>query len=110
MKYSYSTLATQFHNKRMSRQHLRDILIGKTDVDRFDLITLNFYIHAMSDEANNKRRYISFVESTNDILKKCYMGELYVANPYECFLLMCILSDCPMGTYSDVLELSYQRA
>ena len=38
------------------------------------------------------------------------MGEIYLANPYETFLLMCMLSDYPMGTYSDVLELSYRQA
>ena len=110
LKHSCSSLATQFHNKRMSRQHLRDIILGRTDVDRFDLITLNFYIFAVKNEKNNKKRYIDFIESTNSILKNCNMGELYVANPYECFLMMCILSDCPMGTYSDVLELSYKKS
>ena len=35
------------------------------------------------------------------------MGELYVANPYECFILMCILSDDPLGTYADVWEMAY---
>ena len=36
------------------------------------------------------------------------MGPLYIANPYECFLLMCILTDGPLGTYADVWELSCQ--
>lgn len=109
MKYSYSTLSRHFENKRMSRKHIRDILIGKTDVERFDLITLNFYIHAMNGEENKNKRYIDFLNDTNEILRECFMGEIYVANIYECFLMMCILSDYPMGTYSDVLEMSFEN-
>lgn len=108
LKLSKSSLAKHFNNKRMSRKHLNDILSGKTDIDRFDLITLNFFIHAMNEsETNNKRRYINFIDSTNQMLSNCLMGELYVANPYECFLMMCILSDWPMGAYADVLERSF---
>lgn len=110
LKFSNSTLAKHFKNKRMSRKHIRDILTGKTDVDRFDLITLNFFIYAMDESFdNNKKRYMAFVDDTNEMLAECYMGELYITNPYECFLMMCILSDWPMGAYSDVLELSFSE-
>ena len=45
----------------------------------------------------------------NRILERCFLGELYVSNPYECFVLMCILSEEPLSTYADVWELSYQN-
>ncbi len=110
LKYSKSTLSGHLSNKRMSRQHLHDIISEKTDIDRFDLITLCFFIHAMNRDAdNNKTRYINFVDDVNEILASCCMGELYLANPYECFLLMCILSEWPMGAYSDVFEMSYEE-
>lgn len=110
LKFSHSALAKHFNNKRMSRQHIRDILTGKVDVDRFDLITLKFFNIAMDDaEMNNKRRYVRFTEETNKILADCCMGDLYITNPYECFLLMCILSDYPMGAYADVLEKSFDE-
>ena len=50
------------------------------------------------------------MKSTNDILEKCWMGQMYIQNPYECFVLMCMLSDDPLGTYADVWELSYDEA
>ena len=110
LKLSNSTLAKHFNNKRMSRKHLQDILSGKSDVDRFDLITLSFFIRAMDEnESNNKRRYSRFLDDTNKMLRDCYMSDIYITNPYECFLLMCILSDWPMGAYSDVLELSFDE-
>lgn len=110
LKFSKSTLYGHLSNKRMSRQHIHEILSEKTAVDRFDLITLCFFVHAMNELVqNSKTRYIEFVDDINSILANCCMGELYVANPYECFLLMCTLSEWPMGAYSDVFEMSYEE-
>lgn len=110
VKSKLSTLNEQFYGKRLSRQHLHDVISGNIEVDRFDLITLNFFIYSQSlnELPNSKQRYSKFIESTNKILTECYMSELYVSNPYECFVLMCILSDDPLGTYADVIELSYE--
>ena len=107
-----STLNSQFEGKRFSRKHLNEILHRRTDVERFDLITINFLIHAeqVNQEPNSKKRYIRFIESTNQILQSCGMGPLYVANPYECFVLMCILSQSPLETYADVMEMSYHTS
>ena len=41
------------------------------------------------------------------LLAACGYGGLYVATPYECFILMCILSEDPLSTYCDVWEMSY---
>ncbi|MBQ8054141.1 MAG: hypothetical protein IJ198_10115 [Lachnospiraceae bacterium] len=106
-----SKLNAQFAGKRFSRQHTGEILAGNTEVTRFDLITLNFFIYSqtLDDYPSVKERYNSFVESTNEILKRCFLGELYISNPYECFVLMCILSEDPLGTYADVWEMSYEQ-
>ena len=74
------------------------------------MITLSFYNHALnlSDDVKPIVRYRRFIESTDAILNTASMGALYVANPYECFILMCMLSDDPLGTYADVWERSYQ--
>ena len=104
-----SKLNEQFAGKRFSRQHIGEILAGKAQINRFDLITLNFFIFSQKSDAysNVKQRYTEFYDSTNSILEECFMGKLYVQNPYECFVLMCILSEDPLGTYADVWELSY---
>ena len=106
-----SKLNAQFAGKRFSRQHISDILSGKAEVNRFDLITLNFFVYSQTDELryNAKKRYSEFVDSTNKILEMCYLGELYISNPYECFVLMCILTQDPLGTYADVWEMSYEE-
>lgn len=106
-----SRLNEQFAGRRFSRQRIGEILSRKTEVNRFDLITLNFFIYSQSLDIypDPKKRYISFLDSTNEMLEECFMGGLYVQNPYECFVLMCILSLDPLGTYADVWELSYEK-
>ncbi len=105
-----SKLSGQFEGKRFSRQRLRDILQGTVQASRFDLITLNFFLFSQKLDVypDSKTRYLKFLESMNNILEKCFLGKMYVQNPYECFILMCILSSDPLGTYADVLELSYK--
>ena len=104
-----SKLNEQFAGKRFSRQRIHEILRGNAEIDRFDLITMNFFIFSqkLDEIPNAKRRYRRFIESTNEILEACCMGELYTVHPYECFLMMCMLSEDPLGTYADVWELSY---
>ncbi|RHO55459.1 hypothetical protein DW094_07275 [Ruminococcaceae bacterium AM07-15] len=104
-----SQLNEQFAGKRFSRQRICEILAGHTEVTRFDLITLQFFIvsQQLDRYPDPKTRFIHFYNSTNNILKICQLGKLYIQNPYECFILMCTLSEDPMGTYADVWELSY---
>ena len=106
-----SKLNEHFNGKRFSRQRINDILLNNAEVDRFDLITLNFFIFSqkLDDYPNNKARFILFEDSTNKILDECGMGRLYISNPYECFVMMCVLSEDPLGTYADVCEISYEE-
>lgn len=106
-----SKLNEQFMGKRFSRQRIGDILSGAAQVTRFDLITLNFFVFSQKLDIypEPKSRYLQFHDSMNEILEKCFLGKLYIQNPYECFVLMCILSDDPLGTYADVWELSYRQ-
>ena len=104
-----SALNGLFHGKRFSRQHIGEILSKETAVTRYDLITLNFFIFSQNTEKykNVRERYTEFVNSTDRILKDCFLNSLIVQNPYECFVLMCIVSEDPFGTYADVWEMSY---
>ena len=104
-----SKLHYQFLGKRFNRQRINDIVKGAVEASRFDLITLNFFVLSQDSSLLNdeKKRSIQFVTSTNRILTDCGYSELYVGNPYECFILMCMLSVDPLGTYADVWEISY---
>ncbi len=106
-----STLNDLFTGNRLNRKHLEDILAGNAPITRYDLITLHFFAFArkMDDYGKTISRYNAFIEQTNAMLEKVDMGALYVVNPYESFVLMCILSEDPIGTFSDVWELSYSK-
>lgn len=106
-----SELNKVFMGKRFSRSRIHNILAETGEIDRFDLITLQFLIYALKTDTipQPKKRYISFIDSINTILEECSMGKLYLPNPYESFILMCILSDDPMGTYADVWEMSFEK-
>ena len=106
-----SALNTQFQGRRLSRQRLSDLLGGQTPVTRYDLITLAFYVFSqrLDDFSTAVQRYGAFLEETDKMLNRCSMGEMYIANPYENFVLMCMLTDDPLGTYADVWELSYDQ-
>ena len=105
-----STLSEQFTGKRLGRQHIGEIMEGKVPITRFDLMTLNFFLYSQPPFLNQepRDRYHRFVQNTNDILEQCDMGPIYVANPYESFLLMCLLTDDPLGSFADIWELSYE--
>jgi len=105
-----SDLNEQFLGKRLSRQRINELLAEQSEINRFDLITLHFLIFSQKVDLyeNVRKRYTTFVEETNQILKECSWGELYIPNPYECFLMMCVLSADPLGTYADVWEMSFE--
>lgn len=104
-----SGLNELFWGKRFSRQRIGEILSGSQEINRFDLITLSFFVFSQKLDIypDAKQRFLQFYDATNAILEKCFFGKLYVQNPYECFVLMCTLSEDPLGTYADVWELSY---
>lgn len=106
-----SSLNGQFAGKRMNRQHISEILDGKAPVNRFDIITLSFLVQAGKTDlyGDAQERYSAFVRETNQVLAESDMEPLYVTNPYESFLLMCMLADDPLGSFSDVLEMSYEN-
>ena len=103
-----SCFSSLFQNKRMSRQRITTIRSRNHQIERFDLITLLFFVYAQTvetdDPAERVRRYI---DEINDTLKRCHMSGIYPVNPYEAFILMCLITDMPMDTYAEIWERSY---
>ena len=110
-KASASMLKKSFANMRLSRQRIGKILNDKAAVSRSDLINLKFYLASRRTlDMDPVDRYYHFIDDTNQMLKKCYMGELNIKNPYEAFVLLCLLTDDPMAIFSEVWEQSFERA
>lgn len=99
-----------FKAKRMSRQRITEILNKKHEIERFDLISMLFLLYAVSEESNWRvERFMKFVDEINVILTKCDMYGIYPVNPYEAFVLMCLLSEYPLDTYSEVWTKSFEQ-
>ena len=108
-KSSAGSLGKAFGNYRMSRQRLDSLLKGTIEVERTDLITLNFFLYATDDTIQDPViRFEHFRTDMNKVLNKCRMYELYVVNPYETFILMCTLTEYPLASYNDIWEYSYE--
>lgn len=110
-KMSASVLSKHFCQKRMSRQRIDRILRKEMPVDRFDLITLLFFICSQEQEMEEPEiRCRRYIDEINDILKKSGMMGLYPVSPYESFILMCLLSEEPLATYAEIWDLSYSTS
>lgn len=106
-KASSSLLSRQFQNFRLSRQRIDGILKKQLQVDRYDLITLEFFLFSQKEYEFPEDRYRDFLDETNRILKESGLMELHPVNPYEAFVLMCLLTELPLATYADVWEMSF---
>ena len=107
-KSSRSLLSEHFQNKRLSRQRMSILFKRQSHVNRFDLLTLLFFIYSQRNDFQDvQSRYQAFITHANTILVKCGMMELYPVNPYEAFILMCLLTESPLSTYAEVYEKSY---
>ena len=105
---SNSALAGQFSGKRMSRQRIGRLLRRETQAERFDFITLLFLVYAVTVEPEwPTSRYMLFIDEINGILGRCHMMGVYPVNPYESFVLMCLLTEDPLTVYNDVWEISF---
>ncbi len=108
-----SSLGDAFQRYRLSRQRINNIQKGKIAVDRFDLITLLFYIYAQKETEydepeDRKAECMQFIDEMNDILARSGMTRLYPVNPYESFILMCLMSADPWDSFCEVWYQSYQ--
>ena len=108
-KLTASRFHSLFREKRLTRQRISSILKGKSSVDRYDLLTLLFFLHASAAEPDwPTDRYLQFVEKANELLEDCDMYGIYPVNPYESFLLMCMITEYPLAVFAEVWERSFE--
>ena len=139
-----SSLKDVFGRYRLTRARMSSLQKRKIKVERYDLITLLFFIHAYqieveeasSSDADRKsresaaassddaqkiselekivspdsvimKRFEQFTKEADNTLAECGMIRLYPVNPYESFVMLCILSKNPLDSFSDVWYQSY---
>ena len=107
-KVASSFLNDMFRQKRVTRQRLESLLKGELEIDRFDLITLQFFLSSQSDEEDGRLRCRYFLDDVNYVLENCGLRDIYPANPYEAFVTMCMATEDPLENYCEVWKLSYE--
>lgn len=107
-KMSKSLLNRQFQQKRITRQRLDSLMKRNLEIERYDFISLQFLISSQKEDENPQYRCRMFIQEVNEILEQCGMMKIYPANPYEAFILMCLLTEMPLLTYYDVWSMSYE--
>lgn len=107
-KIASSFLNDLFRQKRVTRQRLDSLQKGELAVDRFDLISLQFFLSSQSEEEDGRLRCRYFLDDVNYVLECCGLRDLYPANPYEAFVTMCMATDDPLENYCEVWRLSYE--
>jgi hypothetical protein len=73
----------------------------------FFLYAQNIYYD--NTEEDKTARFRDFIDDINVILNKCNMAGIYPVNPYEAFILMCLVTNDPLGAFYDVWRLSYGK-
>ena len=101
-----------FARKRLTRQRIHRILSGGQEPNRYDILTLLFFVRSAGLEnlTDRKEALRRFEGAARETLAPCGFGGLYAADPFDAFLILCILTLDPVGTYSDVMETAYQRS
>ena len=104
-----SALAKHFGQKRMTRQRISKIMKGERQPERFDIITLLFLVYGIEVEPDwPAERFLQYIDEVNDLLDRCHMMGIYPVNPYESYILMCLLTEEPITVYSDIWEMSFE--
>ena len=87
-------------------------MVSAVDIFSGDL-TVDNMVMAMRFRFPEKKiipgKTMIFLDEIQEILARCGMGEIYIVNPYECFILMCLLTDCPLAVFSEIWEKSYEE-
>ncbi len=109
-----SLLKDKFARYRLSRQRMNGLRKQTLEVDRYDLITLLFFIYSQENwefrsPQMRKKRCMEFIDQINEILVQSGMIRMYPVNPYESFILLCLMSRDPWDTFCDVWYESYHR-
>ena len=106
VKYLSVGKLTRQRISRVLRENEKD-----NDVNRFDLITLNFFIYSEKEYYDQAQinRCDDFIDDMDEILEGCGFYKLYPVNPYELLILMCLVSVAPMEAFAEVFSRVYDE-
>ena len=95
--------------ERITPSDVEKVICSGIPINKMGNLKKMFIVSQEMEDDDPFNRYKHFLDEIQDILLRCGMGEIYIVNPYECFLLMCLLTDCPLAVFSEIWEKSYEE-
>ena len=116
IKESIFDLPMEIKSNRLTKERLHHLAPEESDgkdryVQRQDLITILFLYYELisEDEQDRQTRFEDFSEESNKKLNICGMLSLNPNNLYEYFIMLCMYTDDPLGTFQEVFVQSVKK-
>ena len=110
-KVQTTTLPKEITMNLLMKDRLDDLIRGNKPVERKDLVFLKFYLLSLElqdrDEKYSHTDHQIFMDECNDMLLRCGMSKLYLANRFENLILLSLVSSNPFEMFEDIIEYSF---
>lgn len=86
---------------------LDDLRSQKKQVDRKDLVFMKFYnfgLFLQKKGGYSHNDYMCFVDECNEMLMRCGMSKLYLANRFENLIMLSLVSENPFEMFESIIE------
>ena len=95
----------------LMKDRLDDLIRKIKPISRKDLVFLKFFIFSLylqeKNEAYSAKDYNIFIDECNDLLVRCGMSRLYLANRFENLILLSMVSSNPFEMFENIIEYSF---
>lgn len=108
-KVNTTMLPKEITMNLLMRDRLDDLTRQIKPVERKDLVFLKFYLFSLDLEEHEytATEYQIFLDECNDMLLRCGMSKLYLANRFENLVMLSLLSSNPFELFEDIIEYSF---
>ena len=116
LKETVFDLPDDIRNNRLTRERLSNIVMKEDNTqvkypNRQDLITAIFLLYELTEDDVNDRieKFYDFCEQVNKKLNLCGLLDINSNNLYEYFIMLCMSTDDPLGTFQEVYIQSIKK-
>lgn len=110
-KIQTTTLPKEITMNLLMKDRLDDLIRQIKPVERKDLVFLKFYLLSLDlqdkDGEYSASDYQVFMDECNDMLIRCGMSKLYLANRFENLIMISLVSSNPFEMFEDIIEASF---
>ena len=103
-KVQTTTLPKEITMNLLMKDRLDDLIRHLKPIERKDIVFLKFYLFSLeiAERDYTANDYKIFMEECNDMLARCGMSRLYLANRFENLIMLSLLSSNPFTFFAHV--------